>query len=42
MTAALTALDYNPFALDDAERKANDCMMICVSRACTERLVLDL
>ena len=42
MTAALTALDYNPFALDDAERKANDCMMICVSRSRTERLVLDL
>jgi hypothetical protein len=28
--------------LDEDERAANDCMMICVSRSCTPRLVLDL
>jgi hypothetical protein len=28
--------------LTEEERQARDCMMICVSRSCTERLVLDL
>ena len=28
--------------LTDDEREANEVMMICVSRSCTERLVLDL
>ena len=28
--------------LDADARQAGDCMMICVSRACTPRLVLDL
>jgi len=34
--------DHRDSVLEEAERSANDCMMICVSRACTERLVLDL
>ena len=34
--------DHRDSVLDEDERQANDCMMICVSRACTERLVLDL
>ena len=34
--------DHRDSVLDRAERQANDCMMICVSRSCTERLVLDL
>jgi len=28
--------------LDQEAQEANDCMMICVSRACTPRLVLDI
>jgi hypothetical protein len=28
--------------LDEEAREAGDCMMICVSRACTPRLVLDI
>ena len=28
--------------LTEEERQARDCMMICVSRSCAERLVLDL
>jgi cytochrome P450/ferredoxin-NADP reductase len=34
--------DHRDSVLDAQARKANDCMMICVSRACTPRLVLDL
>jgi cytochrome P450/ferredoxin-NADP reductase len=34
--------DHRDSVLSDEERAANDCMMICVSRSCTERLVLDL
>jgi ferredoxin-NADP reductase len=34
--------DHRDTLLDDAERQANDCMFICVSRARTDRLVLDL
>jgi ferredoxin-NADP reductase len=34
--------DHRDSVLGEDERKANDCMMICVSRSCTERLVLDL
>lgn len=34
--------DHRDSVLDEDERAAGDCMMICVSRACTPRLVLDL
>jgi cytochrome P450/ferredoxin-NADP reductase len=34
--------DHRDSVLDEEARAANDCMMICVSRACTRRLVLDL
>src|SRR4029453_416568 len=34
--------DPRDSVLDEDERQANDCMMICISRACSERLVLDL
>jgi len=34
--------DHRDSVLDEEERQAGDCMMICVSRACTPRLVLDL
>jgi cytochrome P450/ferredoxin-NADP reductase len=34
--------DHRDSVLGEDEREANDCMMICVSRACTARLVLDL
>lgn len=34
--------DHRDSVLNDEERQAGDCMMICVSRACTPRLVLDL
>jgi ferredoxin len=34
--------DHRDSVLDEDEKQANDCMMICVSRACTARLVLDL
>ena len=34
--------DHRDSLLDDAERDASDCMFICVSRSCTDRLVLDL
>jgi ferredoxin-NADP reductase len=34
--------DHRDSVLTDEERQANDCMMICVSRSCAERLVLDL
>lgn len=34
--------DHRDQVLDDTERAANESMMICVSRACSRRLVLDL
>jgi ferredoxin len=34
--------DHRDSVLDEQERAAGDCMMVCVSRACTPRLVLDL
>ena len=34
--------DHRDSVLNEEERAANDCMMICVSRSCTSRLVLDL
>ena len=34
--------DHRDSVLDQDAREAGDCMMICVSRACTSRLVLDL
>ncbi|WP_350310780.1 2Fe-2S iron-sulfur cluster-binding protein [Amycolatopsis sp. RTGN1] len=42
-TAVLSgAIDDRNSALDDEERAAGDTMMICVSRAKSDRLVLDL
>lgn len=35
-------IDHRDALLTDAEKAANDCMMICVSRARGDRLVLDL
>jgi ferredoxin-NADP reductase len=34
--------DHRDSVLADHERAANDCMFLCVSRSCGERLVLDL
>jgi ferredoxin len=34
--------DHRDSVLTPDERAANDCMLICVSRSCSERLVLDL
>jgi ferredoxin-NADP reductase len=34
--------DHRDSVLTEDERRAGDCMMICVSRSCTARLVLDL
>jgi ferredoxin len=34
--------DHRDSVLDEEARRAGDCMMICVSRSCTRRLVLDL
>ncbi|MCR5977448.1 2Fe-2S iron-sulfur cluster binding domain-containing protein [Gordonia jinghuaiqii] len=34
--------DHRDSVLDDDEQAANDCMMVCVSRSCSARLVLDL
>jgi cytochrome P450/ferredoxin-NADP reductase len=42
-TAVLDGLpDHRDSVLTDEERRVGNCMMICVSRSCTERLVLDL
>jgi ferredoxin-NADP reductase len=35
-------VDHRDYVLSDRERAANDCMMVCVSRACGKRLVLGL
>ena len=34
--------DHRDSVLTQAEREANEVMMICISRSCTPRLVLDL
>jgi ferredoxin-NADP reductase len=34
--------DHRDSVLTKEERQTNDCMMICVSRSCTRRLVLDI
>lgn len=34
--------DHRDSVLSPEEQRANDCMLICVSRSCTPRLVLDL
>ena len=34
--------DHRDSLLDDDDRAAGDCMYPCVSRSCTDRLVLDL
>lgn len=34
--------DHRDSVLDDDERAANTCMLVCVSRSCSDRLVLDL
>jgi len=34
--------DHRDSVLTAGERAANDCMLICVSRSCGDRLVLDL
>jgi cytochrome P450/ferredoxin-NADP reductase len=34
--------DHRDSVLDEERREANDCMMICVSRSCTPRLVIDI
>jgi ferredoxin-NADP reductase len=42
-TAVLSGLpDHRDSVLTEEEREAGGCMMICVSRSCTPRLVLDL
>jgi cytochrome P450/ferredoxin-NADP reductase len=42
-TGVLSGLpDHRDSVLTEEERAAADCMMICVSRSCTARLVLDL
>ena len=42
-TAVLDGLpDHRDSVLTEDERRAGDCMMICVSRSCTARLVLNL
>ncbi|MEO5711319.1 MAG: 2Fe-2S iron-sulfur cluster binding domain-containing protein [Nocardioidaceae bacterium] len=42
-TPVLTGVpDHRDSVLTEDEPQANDCMMICISRSCTSRLVLDL
>ncbi|MEW2502895.1 PDR/VanB family oxidoreductase [Amycolatopsis sp. NPDC047767] len=45
-TCATTVLaglpDHRDSLLDDDERAVGDCMFVCVSRSCSDRLVLDL
>ena len=42
-TAVLDGLpDHRDSVLTEDERRARDCMMICISRSCTARLALDL
>lgn len=35
-------VDHRDSLLDDDEKAANDCMMVCVSRSCGERLVINI
>lgn len=35
-------VDHRDSVLTKEERQANDCMMVCVSRSCSKKLVLDL
>ena len=35
-------VDHRDFVLSDPEKAANNCMMVCVSRACGKRLVLGI
>ena len=35
-------VDHRDYVLTDREKAADDCMMVCVSRACGKRLVLGL
>ena len=35
-------VDHRDYVLTEKEQQANDCMMVCVSRACGKRLVLGL
>ena len=35
-------VDHRDYVLTDREKAANDCMMVCVSRACGKRLVLGI
>ena len=35
-------VDHRDYVLSEPEREANSCMMVCVSRACSKRLVLGL
>ena len=35
-------VDHRDSVLDEDEQEANDCMMVCVSRARSARLVLDI
>ena len=35
-------VDHRDFVLSEPEKEANSCMMVCVSRACGQRLVLGL
>ncbi|WP_370182256.1 2Fe-2S iron-sulfur cluster-binding protein [Rhodococcus wratislaviensis] len=41
-TVLAGAPDHRDSVLDDDERSVGDCMLICVSRSCSDRLVLDL
>jgi uncharacterized 2Fe-2S/4Fe-4S cluster protein (DUF4445 family) len=35
-------VDHRDYVLTEAEKAGNTCMMLCVSRACGAKLVLDL
>ena len=35
-------VDHRDYVLSEPEKRANTCMMVCVSRACGKRLVLGL
>jgi ferredoxin len=42
VTVVSGEVDHRDSVLDEDDRAANDCMMVCVSRSCGARLVLDL